>query len=212
MNPMTSHGMQQMSASKQGLRALERWNAMSTEWGEFKLLPIVREGYDRKKPVTWAPVTGCTWLSSPCWLYSRSNSLSAFNTREWEPVTMTLQALSLVEKAEPVQVRFTLRLRDHRSMWMQDACKVYMGSYMGIEWIMFHGHLDYFQKPSLGGRSNPNWEIMVLWMLTTVDLFYFIMCDDPRCREVNFYNKEYITLSKLLQKIKKWNKIVSYLQ
>jgi hypothetical protein len=24
----------------------------------------------------------------------------------------------------------------------------------GIEWIMFHGHLDYFQKPSLGGRPN----------------------------------------------------------
>ena len=23
-----------------------------------------------------------------------------------------------------------------------------------IEWIMFHGHLDYFQKPSLGGRPN----------------------------------------------------------
>jgi hypothetical protein len=25
-----------------------------------------------------------------------------------------------------------------------------------IEWIMFHGHLDYFQKPSLGGRCNTN--------------------------------------------------------
>ena len=24
----------------------------------------------------------------------------------------------------------------------------------GIEWIMFHGHLDYFQKPPLGGRPN----------------------------------------------------------
>jgi hypothetical protein len=24
----------------------------------------------------------------------------------------------------------------------------------GIEWIMFHGHLYYFQKPPLGGRSN----------------------------------------------------------
>ena len=24
----------------------------------------------------------------------------------------------------------------------------------GIEWIMFHGHLDYFQKSLLGGRSN----------------------------------------------------------
>ena len=25
----------------------------------------------------------------------------------------------------------------------------------GIEWIMFHGHLDDFQKPPLGGRPNP---------------------------------------------------------
>ena len=24
----------------------------------------------------------------------------------------------------------------------------------GIEWIMFHDHLDYFQKPPLGGRPN----------------------------------------------------------
>jgi hypothetical protein len=44
---------------------------------------------------------------------------------------------------------------------MQDGCKVCMDSYMalngslhGIEWIMFHGHLDYFQKPPLGGRLN----------------------------------------------------------
>ena len=30
-----------------------------------------------------------------------------------------------------------------------------MDSYMhGIQWIKFHGHLDYFQKPPLGGRSN----------------------------------------------------------
>jgi hypothetical protein len=52
------------------------------------------------------------------------------HTRDWEPVTITLRALSLVEKLEPVQVRFTLHLRDQRSMWMQDGCKVYMDSYM----------------------------------------------------------------------------------
>jgi hypothetical protein len=52
-------------------------------------------------------------------------------THETEsPMTIALQALSLVEKAEPVQVRFTLRLRDQRSMWMQDGCRVYMDSYM----------------------------------------------------------------------------------
>ena len=28
------------------------------------------------------------------------------------------------------------------------------GFLRGIKWIMFHGHLDYFQKPPFGGRSN----------------------------------------------------------
>jgi hypothetical protein len=48
-----------------------------------------------------------------------------------------LQALSLVEKPELVQVRFTLRLRDHRSIYVD-------GFLRGIERIMFHGHLDFF--------------------------------------------------------------------
>ena len=69
-------------------------------------------------------------------------------------MTIALQALSLVEKAESVQVHFTLRLRDQRSIWIQDGCKVYMDSLHGIKWIMFHGHFDYFVKPPLGSRPN----------------------------------------------------------
>ena len=45
-------------------------------------------------------------------------------------MTITLQALLLEEKMEPVQVHFTLHLRDQRSVWMQDGCEVYMDSYM----------------------------------------------------------------------------------
>jgi hypothetical protein len=63
-------------------------------------------------------------------------------------MTITLQALSLVEKVEPVQVRFTLCLRDQRSMWMQDGYKVYMDSYTTsigpcfmVTWITFTNHL-----------------------------------------------------------------------
>ena len=63
-------------------------------------------------------------------------------------MTITLQALSLVEKAELVQVRFTLRLRDQRSMWMQGGCKVYVDSYMAsngscfmVTWAIFKNHL-----------------------------------------------------------------------
>ena len=63
-------------------------------------------------------------------------------------MSKTLQALSLVEKSEPVQVRFTPHLRDQRSMWMQDGCKVYMDSYMAsngpcfiLTWTSFKNHL-----------------------------------------------------------------------
>ena len=37
---------------------------------------------------------------------------------------------------------------------MHDGCKVYMNSHMASNGSCFHAHLDYFQKPSLGGRSN----------------------------------------------------------
>ena len=41
----------------------------------------------------------------------------------------------------------------------------------GIDWIVFHGYLDYFQKPT--------WESMTLQTLTTVDLLYFVMVENP---------------------------------
>ena len=42
-------------------------------------------------------------------------------------------------------------------MNIQDECKVYMDWIPpGIVSTMFHGHLDYFHKPSLGGRPNTN--------------------------------------------------------
>ena len=47
---------------------------------------------------------------------------------------IALQALSLVDKAEPVQVRFTIRLRNQWSKQMQGGCKVYMDT-----WILLWG-------------------------------------------------------------------------
>jgi hypothetical protein len=47
-----------------------------------------------------------------------------------------------------------LRLRDRWSIWMQDGYKAYTDSYMTSNMIMLHGHLDYIQKPPLGGRPN----------------------------------------------------------
>jgi hypothetical protein len=45
------------------------------------------------------------------------------HTQDSEPVTITLQALSLVEMAEPVQVRFTLRLREQTEYVKVCECK-----------------------------------------------------------------------------------------
>ena len=91
-------------------------------------------------------------------------------------MTITIQALSLVEKAEPVQVRS----RDQPSKWMQDdGCKVYMDSYVTsngacfmITWINFENH---FLEVGL----TQNQEAMVLSTLGVVDLFYCIVCEDP---------------------------------
>ena len=47
-------------------------------------------------------------------------------------ITIGLQALSLVEKVGPVQVHYTLRLRDQRSMRMQDGRNVYMDFDMAL--------------------------------------------------------------------------------
>ena len=82
------------------------------------------------------------------------------------------------EKAEPVQVRFTLRLRDRRSMWMQDGCRVYVDSYMAsngscfmVTWTSFKNHL-------LEVDLTRNRDTMALWTLTTIDFFYFVMRED----------------------------------
>ena len=62
---------------------------------------------------------------------------------------------------------------------MQDGCEVCMNSYMAsngpcfmVTWIIFENHL-------LEVGLTQNRETMALRMLTTVDLFYFIMCEDP---------------------------------
>ena len=105
--------------------------------------------------------------------------LRATHTRDWEPGTTTLQALSLVESAEPAQVHFTLRLREQRSMWIQDGCKVYMESYMASNGSCFMVTWSTFKNRLLKVGLTWNRETMALWMLTTIDLSYFITCEDP---------------------------------
>ena len=105
--------------------------------------------------------------------------LGPLHTRDWEPLTITLPTLSLVEKAEPVQVCLILCLRDQLSMWMQDGCKVHMDSYMAsigscfmVTWLIFKNHFMEVGLPQ-------NRETMALQMHTTVELLYFIICENP---------------------------------
>ena len=101
------------------------------------------------------------------------------HTRGWGPVTITLQALSLVGKAEPVQARFTLRLRDRQSKWMQDGCEVYMDSYMALNRSCFMVTWTIFKHHLLEVGPTQNQETMALWTFTTVGFICFITRDDP---------------------------------
>ena len=94
-------------------------------------------------------------------------------------MTITVEALSLVEKAEPIQVRFTLRLRDRWSMQTQDGCKVYMDSYMASNGSWFMATWTIFKNHLSEAGLTQNQETTTLQMLTTVDLFYTIMSEDP---------------------------------
>ena len=64
---------------------------------------------------------------------------------------------------------------------MQDGCEVYMDSDMASNGsCSVVTAMDYFQEPPLGGGLIQNRETMTIRMLTTVDLFYCIMCEGPR--------------------------------
>ena len=83
------------------------------------------------------------------------------------------------QKAEPVQVHFTLRLRDQQSKWMRDGCIVYMDSHVAsygscfmVTWIVLENHL-------LDIDRTQNRETMTLRTLTIIDLFYLIISEDP---------------------------------
>ena len=72
-----------------------------------------------------------------------------------------------------VQVRFTLCLRDQRSICMQDGCKVHLDSYMAsngscikVTWTFPKNHL---LEVGLTQHGRPR---------HYVDLFYIIMCED----------------------------------
>ena len=101
--------------------------------------------------------------------------------------TKALQALSLVEKAKLVQVRFTLHLRGRWSKWMQDGCKVYMISYMTPNGPYYMVTRTSFQNNHLFEVGlTQNRETTTLWNLTTFDLLFIIVCEDRTWIEIHW--------------------------
>jgi hypothetical protein len=48
----------------------------------------------------------------------------------------------------------------------------------GIEWIMFMVTWTILKNHFLEIGLTQNWEMMAFYMLTTVDVFHFMMCED----------------------------------
>ena len=62
---------------------------------------------------------------------------------------------------------------------MQDGCMVCMDSYMASHESCFMVTWNVFKYDLLEVSLTQNQGIMALQTLITVDLFYFIMCEDP---------------------------------
>jgi hypothetical protein len=96
-------------------------------------------------------------------------------------VTIILEALSLVEEAEPVQVRcFTLRTLEGPTEYVSECkmdVKVYMDSYMASNGSCFMVTRTIFENHLLEVGLTQNREIMALRTLATDDLFHFIMVE-----------------------------------
>ena len=75
---------------------------------------------------------------------------ATFHTRDCGPVTKSLHALSLVEKAEPVQVHYARGTTNGVSECKMDVTSTWIPTWYQMD----HNHLDYFSKPFFRGRSN----------------------------------------------------------
>ena len=82
------------------------------------------------------------------------------------------------EGAGPSSLHTMLEGPTNKSMWMQDGCKVYMDSYMASNGSCSWS-LDCFKNHFLEVGLTQNRATTALRMLTIVDLFSFITCEDP---------------------------------
>ena len=95
-----------------------------------------------------------------------SRSWGHFTTRDWEPVTNTLQALSLVRKAEPVQVQASQYSWGTKGV---GECK--------MDHVSWSIGLIFLNRLLEVGLIQDR-ETITLRMFTTVHLCYFVMCEN----------------------------------
>jgi hypothetical protein len=105
------------------------------------------------------------------------SALGPLYTRDWEPMAISLQALSLMKK------RLRSKFTSHYTWGTNGVCnkmdvKVYMDSYMASNGLCFMVTWTLFKNHFLEVGLTQNHETMALWMYTTMDLFYFIMCEN----------------------------------
>ena len=62
---------------------------------------------------------------------------------------------------------------------MQAGCKIYMNSYMALDGSCFMATFTVFKNHLLEVDLTQDRETMILRTITNVDLFKFIMCEDP---------------------------------
>ena len=111
--------------------------------------------------------------------YLYFQNLGPLHTRDWEPATITLRALSLVKKVEPIQVRFTHSWGTNGVCECKMDVKVYIDSYMASNGSCFMVTWALFKNHPLEVGMTQNQETMALRTLTTIGLFYFIRCEEP---------------------------------
>ena len=69
-------------------------------------------------------------------------------------------------------------------MWLQDGCKLYMDSYMASNGSCFMVTWIAFKNQLLEVGLTQKRETMAVQMLTTVDLFDFIICENPHEQKI----------------------------
>ena len=112
-----------------------------------------------------------------CWL-------GPLHTQDWEPMTLTLQALSLVEKVEPVKIT------SHYAWGTNEVCECKMDA--KSTWIPTWYRMDHvpwslgiiFINRLLKVGLTQNHDTMTLRMLTTIDFFYLYHVWGPAWIEI----------------------------